>query len=473
MARVAGWVAIGLCLAGCAATYSTQMRGTLKRVGNRDYAAALARIEKPEGKTNKVLYRLERGLILHYQGEYELSNAEFEKAEKLIDELFTKSASREAAALLTNDAVRAYRGEEFERVMINFYRALNYQSLGLTDDALVECRKANLKLEDYAQAYEGKVAYRNDAFVQYLTGLFYQGAGEWNDAYVSYRNAAKGYASYQTLLGVPMPRMLAIDMARTAARLGFSDDQAELVTQYGLLPEELRPAGGGELVFLGEAGFVARKHQYDITLPIYDSDQPEHIGVTSQRLVDRYHRGDRYHSAPVKYWLRLAMPEYRAVPSRVATIRVICDGQRAQGVLVEDLDAIAQRNLADHQDEILLRTGARALSKYAMAKGVESLFKPDRDEHPSRQEEAAWKGVAALMGSLANLLGAATEAADTRSWLSLPARVYMARVPVAPGTHDVVVEYLDARGQVLEAHAFTGVRVAGTGPVLLSYRSYR
>jgi len=160
------------------------MGGALSELGQGDYSGALARLGKGEGSSDRLLYRLERGLILHYQGQYDASNQEFEKAEDLIDRFYTRSVSREVAALLTNDAARVYRGEEFEGVLIHYYRAMNYQRLGQPQEALVECRKANLKLEDYAQSTQYKLSYRNDAFMQYVSAMLYESEGEWNDAYV-------------------------------------------------------------------------------------------------------------------------------------------------------------------------------------------------------------------------------------------------------------------------------------------------
>jgi len=140
-------------LSGCAAGYSRFMGGSLRRLERRDFDGALERLEKPSGDTNLLLYRLERGLILHYQGEWDASNKQFEHAERLIDR-HVRSVSRELASLLTNDAVRPYGGEEHERALIHYFRALNYVHLDQLESALVECRKANLKLADYAEASE-------------------------------------------------------------------------------------------------------------------------------------------------------------------------------------------------------------------------------------------------------------------------------------------------------------------------------
>ena len=128
---------LSLILSGCGAAYSGYMSGSLKRLEKGDYEGALGKLEKPDGKTNKLLYYLEKGLILHYQGQYEASNLEFERAERLSDVLYTRSVSREIAALLSNDSVAAYRGEEFELALIHYYRAMNYAQLGDRQAALV------------------------------------------------------------------------------------------------------------------------------------------------------------------------------------------------------------------------------------------------------------------------------------------------------------------------------------------------
>jgi len=475
--RLAGsiWVLLLVFLTGCGAAYSRYMGGTLKRLGNRDYEAALEKLEKqkPEGQTNKLLYRLEKGLILHYQGMYEESNREFEKAERLIDRLFTRSISREVASLVTNDAIRAYRGEEFERVLINYYRALNYQYLKDGQAALVECRKANLKLEDYAQASEYELSYKNDAFLQYITGLFYEAEGEWNDAYVSYKDAVKGYRAYQKTFGLRMPRMLARDLARMAQKLGYEYERAEYIGEYGLKPEELAPGPGGEVILFVESGFIARKHQIELDLPILEDDDTREVWMLSDRLVYRYRHPYVYRRYRVDYWLKVALPEYREMPSKVRSIRLSGGGQKVTAVSVEDLSAIALRNFEEKFDTVLLRTAARALAKYLISRGVEKAFEEDGDGKGEIFEGLVREGMSELLGALVNLFGAATEAADTRSWLSLPARIHVARLWLPPGTVDLVLEFLDERGRTVEVQQIPGVEVSAGRPVFLNYRGYR
>ena len=444
------FIVLLLFLTGCAAGYAGYMKGSLRRMERRDYQGALAKLEKPSGDTNKLLYRFEKGLILHYKGDYETSNLEFEKAERLIDQLYTRSASREIASLITNDAIRPYSGEEFERVFIHYFRAMNYRYLGQHEEALVECRKANLRLEDYAQASGADLTYRNDAFLQYLTGLLFEDEGELNDAYVSYRDAEKGYGAYAGAFGLKMPRMLAQDLARLARRLGYEQEFLDYVHRYRLEPGEVRQPEGGEVIVFAETGFIPRKRENQISVPILSGDNTREVWVLSDRMVYRHRHPHRYRK--VEYWLKVALPYYVDVPSQAVSVRLRGGGKTAEGVKVEDLGAIAHRSLREKEDTILLRTIARGLAKYAMTKAAE------------KQSE--------FLGVLLNIFGLTTEVADTRSWLSLPASVHVARFSLPPGTVDLVLEFLDWRGEVIEQQEFPRVEVVSGERMFLSHRSY-
>lgn len=463
-------VVLLLLLSGCGAAYSGYVSHSLEQLEKGNYEGALGRLEEPTGKTNKLLYHLEKGLILHYQGQYEASNLEFERAERLSDQLYTRSVSREIAALLSNDSIIAYRGEEFELALIHYYRAMNYARLGDRQAALVECRKANLKLENHAQQAEYELSYKNDAFLQYMTGLFFEAEGEWNDAYISYKDALKGYQAYEVAFGLQAPRMLIIDLARLAKRLGYEDEVAEYTEHYQLELGELQPASDSELVVFVESGFVPRKHQVEFSVPILKDEGKQEVWTVSERAVYRYHHPHVYKRRQVDYWLRVALPEYREVPSQVAGVRLCAGDQSALAAKAEDLDAIAQRTFAQKFDTILLRAVARNLAKYLASKGIEKAFEDDEDD-----EDDSWakEGLGKALGGLVNLLGVATEAADTRGWLALPHAIRIARLAVAPGTAAPTLELLDDQGRVLAVEALPEVAVGTGEKVFLNFRTFR
>ena len=47
-----------------------------------------------------------------------------------------------AAAIVTNDNIVPYVGEEYDGIMVNTYKALNFMALGKEDDARVEFNRA-------------------------------------------------------------------------------------------------------------------------------------------------------------------------------------------------------------------------------------------------------------------------------------------------------------------------------------------
>jgi uncharacterized protein len=66
--------------------------------------------------------------------------------------------------------------------------------------------------------------------------------------------------------------------------------------------------------------------------------------------------------------------------------------------------------------------------------------------------------VPGLLGIFATQVAAvATERADTRSWLTLPANIQLARLPLPPGEYTIKVELIDARGQIVATNEYPGV----------------
>src|SRR5690554_7624519 len=114
--------------------------------------------------------------------------------------------------------VRPYRPEDFEAIMVHYYKALNFIALGNFEGALIECRRINLLLLAFNENYkEHKNKYTRDAFAHNLMGLVYQAAGDYNNAFIAYRNALEIYESdYQSLFGLQAPRQLKLDLLYTA-----------------------------------------------------------------------------------------------------------------------------------------------------------------------------------------------------------------------------------------------------------------
>lgn len=207
-------------LSSCA-PFSYKRQKLVSQVSRGDYERALstqARLQK--GKPH-LIDLMDKGLILHHLGEYEESNRVSELAEKKIEELYTKSLSREVSTYLVNDLTQAYSGEEFERIYVHILMAFNYIGLGNLEEALVEIRKIDFNLQVYADQYQGRSVFKNHAFAHYLSGLVHEAGDELNDAFISYRKALSGYEEYEHFYGVEIPRILIKDLLYSSYALGF------------------------------------------------------------------------------------------------------------------------------------------------------------------------------------------------------------------------------------------------------------
>ena len=101
-----------------------------------NFEGALAQVDEAAPKSSKLPYLFERGLVAHYADQLDVSNRAFEQAKLIAEELYTKSLSREIGALLTSDNIRSYAGTRYERILVHYYRGLNYAYLNQPDEAL-------------------------------------------------------------------------------------------------------------------------------------------------------------------------------------------------------------------------------------------------------------------------------------------------------------------------------------------------
>ncbi len=96
-------------------------------------------------KKNALLWDMQNGLSALYAGDYKGSLTMLDAAEKRFDttqNAFIKSAGY-VGATIVNDNVRAYVGNIYESVLINYYKAIDYMLLGDSPNARVEFNRAN------------------------------------------------------------------------------------------------------------------------------------------------------------------------------------------------------------------------------------------------------------------------------------------------------------------------------------------
>jgi uncharacterized protein len=445
--RAAAFLAAAAILAGCQSGPSGSSKRTINSmIASGDYAAAAQYIEKVKesqyGKKNMVLFYLDKGTVLHHQGRYEESDQAFDRAETRAEELYTKSISKASGMLLLNDTTVDYAGEPFERALTNVFRALNYVFLGKPDEALVESRKVESFLERLNTKLENKNVYKDDAFARYLDSLLYADAGKNDDARISMDAATKAYSWYTSLYRTPTPQF---DIAKT-------------------------PEDHGELVFIHYNGVAPRKVSKTWQIAWGQALATTRESGDLEANDDRFRNAIRAGFAGTA--ITVSYPDYVQDGFRIVDSEVQVDTIQAKAstLLMEDISAIAFRNLQDRMALIKTRAIARATVKYVIAESASRAAAAECDKRYGARSLKAL-GCRGLSRGLAHGTSAVTEIADTRGWGALPAQIRMARVKLPSGKHDVTVRFKDASGAVVTTRVFKDVIISPSKRTYLQHRT--
>jgi hypothetical protein len=372
-----------LLLAGCAGDYVARTRHVREAYEAEDYPYALAELtelQEQRHSKDELLVLLDKGMVLHSAGQWVESIRVLAEADRLSQELDAISISEQAGALLSNERQLTYQGEDFEKLMISVLQALNYAQLGQDEEALVEVRRVNERLEK--MIVDEKKPYEQLAIARYIGGVLYEDQREWDSAYIDYAKALELSPS----LGP-----LAEPLLRLAKKTGRDALYAELRQRFPDVPHDPLGLGEGQVVVVVEAGLSPEKESNSRRYP---PDAADLIQVPVYRN--------------------------RGYPL-LAQVRV---GQATQGaVTVTPLAQVAQVHLDDRIGRMLAKQFASAAVKAGVAAGAGALTKSKE------------------VGALTFLLLNAANAPDLRSWLSLPAEFQLARFRLPGGTHTVEVEY--------------------------------
>jgi hypothetical protein len=169
--------------------------------------------------------------------------------------------------------------------------------------------------------------------------------------------------------------------------------------------------------------------------------------------------------------ITVAFPEMVQDPYRVVASEILVDNQSAGStVLMEDVTAIAAKNLQNRMGRIGARATARATVKYVLAEIAARAAGQacDRQYAVGTWQNMLCKGA---ISGLAHGVAAGTETADERGWGTLPAQIRMARVKLPAGKHEVAVLFKDAAGVVVSSRTFSGVDIGDAKRTYLSYRT--
>ena len=411
----------------------------------RDYVKAdniLDRNKFLQKKRNQLLYFLDKGIVTQLMGEFEKSNEYFEQAYIYVED-FERNYGQEAVALLTNDMMRQYGGEDFEKIFIHYYKAINYIKLNELDEAMVECRRMNIRLTEISDKYKSEKKYKRDAFAHTLMGLLYEASGDENNAFIAYRNAYEIYTTdYKSFFNSTVPLQLKKDLVRLAGLNGFTEEQEEYEKLFQLKYDRHEKRPKNELVVFWHNGFGPVKAEWSINFVVVKGQGGYVSFVNKEMGLDFgfYMRsGDDQASLNDLRIVRVAFPKYEIRKGGLTGGSVTYDGQEYNLELLEDINKIAIKSL----DDRMTREMSKALLRVALKQAAAAAARKENE------------GLATAI----TVFNAVSEKADTRNWQTLPAQIHYARIPMNADTNEIV--YKMYRGKQLFDKIESTIRTNG------------
>ncbi len=373
--------------------------------------------------TNDLLWALQAGSVKRVQGDYAGSNRFFDQAEAAMKhfDLNQSQILDNIGATAVNDTVIPYLGHEYDGVMLNTYKGLNFMTQNNMEMARVEFNRAldrqrrakgnfNKEIKDLRSSIDSRSRASNDVairqsvdnpevnqilsdkypdlssfevypdfinpFATYMSGLFFNLDGDYN----------KGVDLMKESYGmVPENKFIAEDLAETELALSNNRDIE------------------GVCWVIFENGLGPLKNIWRVDIPIYFAE------------------------SRIKY-AGIALPKLSYRNRSYSHLIVTAGEKKYSTEIVADIDRVVQTEFKQQYPSIVSRAVVSAAIKAA---GQYAFDKEDSSK-----------------GSLASMLTAvysyATTTADVRVWTALPKDFQVVRFDIpdnrkitvhAPGNH--------------------------------------
>jgi hypothetical protein len=399
--------------AGCNApksqlsTFGEYFRGSDYEKSIEFAQSKVSKSKNPKGED--LLWTLQLGTLERLRQKYKESNNYFDRSEEMLNFFDYQNATADSvAAIAVNENIVPYLGEEYDGIMVNTYKALNFMALGENDQARVELNRAldrqRRAKEKFAQEIEklqnelDKEQEKKDSQVKEnvdnpeinkLITEKYPGLYEF-EAYPDFVNPFTTYIAgvFFNLVG---------DSSKAVTFLkesyGMVRDN-EYVAQDLAVTEQVLD-GRAELKdtvwIIFENGLGPVKEEFRIDIPLFiASDNVKYFGIALPRLVFRE----------------------QAYPY----LSVRAGGNNYNTQIVGDMDRVVQTEFSKDFKGILTRAiisaTAKVVAQYALNKNDSTAPK--------------------IVSLLATVYSYATTAADVRIWTTLPKNFQVARLPMPP-----------------------------------------
>ncbi|MGB4776103.1 MAG: hypothetical protein WBP45_13070, partial [Daejeonella sp.] len=397
------------------------------------------------------------------------SNYYFNEAEKYMEQV-RSGVGDIAIGTLVNPMMQKYKGEDFEKFMIHYYKTLNYLHLKKTEDALVEARRITLQTQQQGDKFNEKNSrYSKDAFSLMLQGIIYEAGNDINNAFIAYRNAVEVYQNSPngTYYGVSIPEQLKKDVIRTAYLNGFQGEFERFQKMFNTTYQPERTSKGGELIIFWENGLAPIKEEENLFFSLLkDQNGYYFTDPGGQNKIPFNGGGLGFETNTIKLQdletFRIAFPKYVARPLFYTSASISLNNTTIQLEKSEDINELAFETLRQR----FAKEIATALSRLAVKKIIQYGVEGKSYDSKKKKNKEVRGGLATAI----QLYSLFSEQADTRNWQSLPSTIYYGRIPLQRGSNEIKLSITDKSGK----EDIKTIKIEGNGELIFyNYSSSR
>lgn len=471
-------VASAIVFQSCATRSALRQDSLTSAMVNGDYLTAVKSIQKnPKlyGKLNQYLYYMDIGVLFHYAQLYDSSNVYLQRAVDINLELFTRSVTNEAAAILTNDNIRPYRSRPYELSMLHQLIAFNFLAKGNTESALVETRRAQLLFNEWERKDKNGTKYTNDPMFHYISSISYDASGEYDNSMISLYKAIEAFQNG--------PLKLPEEVQNYAYYQFIKNDREgdnSLLQLTATRPQSQVDGIGNEVTEIIVIGYAGRGPALDEKtwrgtwvrdgMLVVNHTGPNGATETMtlpapslpEKELQKAEKGEKTKSGTT-FHIKFALPEIKKNPSQTDRFiaRCVNCGKTAESIVINDLEKQLEKNLEDTRAATLARTVIRVVLRTIAAE-------------KAKNEMQTGNSMANLLLNVGtDLLADQLEHADARNCFLVPKQVHVARIPVNPGTWSVSVDALDQQGMVIGTKTFDSLTIKRGEKRYLFYSSLK
>ena len=403
-----------------------------------------SKADSRDGTGDELMWRLEQGVLNFYAGDYKTSLKAFDKAEQLINDfderakINLRAGAAEAGSALTNLNALPYKGFNYDRVLLNTYKALDYFALSDPSSACVELRRAyeqqkaaskrfdselkeineqiettnkenkdnkgsNLDFNDLLKNDKIQKSYNRilsksnnkygnfiNPFVSYMLAIGYLSENDYNNAYVSFKNL---------YLMEPGNKLIERDLVTSAVRTG-NDIPPKL--------SKIKPYNyslNDKIVFVIFAtGLAPALKQVKVQFPF------PYVGYTG-----------------------FAYPELEYFPNYIKKAEIKnSTGDKYFTTVVSNMDSIISQEYSKLLPVLITRIAVSTLSKeLASIAAIEAAKYAGRQAGLPEFNNALGGNLAGVGGmALTSMYKYSFNTADTRCWETLPKEYQVTHLPM-------------------------------------------